>query len=653
MKRSKNKIIMVVLTAAIINNGITPIKAIASTNNSNYSVVNKGSKEEVIYINLKGNGEVNNAYVVNIIDSPTILDYGNYSEIRNMNTNDKLSYNNGEITGVNSADKLYYQGTLNEVEIPWNIDIKYYLDGKEISCDDIAGKSGALEIKLSIIENKKCNNTFFENYALQSTLVLNTEKCTNIQAEGATIANVGKAKQLSYIILPNQGKEISIKSDVKDFEMSSISINGVKLGLNIDIDDDELIDRVSELSDAIEKLNSGAITVNEGTSILNNSTVNLTSGVDSLNSGVSSLNDGILKVYSALEELNNNSETLITGSKEVLTALNQIGLALNNLNISTENISNLISASSDIQIGINDLVSAITSLQSNISYETYKTVMNNNGLDIDELQSNNINALQSINNQITILISMRDNLLSSGLSSDDSQVIQIQSQIDTLNQVITLLQGNIASIKGTESYLNTASNGIENILSGATTLQSKYTEFNSAIISLGNMIEDMLYNMSTLSNSINTLISQYDKLDSGINNYTNAITSLLNGYSEIVNGSTSLVNGTSSLKTGCDKLSSGVSDLYSGTTELSNGTLTLNDKTSNLDIEITNEVNKIIDNLDGTSDEIISFVSKKNTSINSVQFVIKTPTIESKKLSNIEPVSATLSLWQKIVNLFK
>lgn len=656
MKKSKNKIIMIVLTATIISNTMVPISTLAESNtilkSPNYVAESQG-KEEVIYINLDGNGEVSSAYAVNIFDSQNILDYGDYSEIRNMNTNDTLSYDNGEITGNSSVDKLYYEGTLKEVEIPWNINIKYYLDGKEISSNELAGKSGTLEIKISITDNEKCNSAFFENYALQTAITLDTEKCNNIEAEGATIANVGSEKQISHIILPNKGKEISIKADVNDFEMASMAINGVKLGLSVDVDTNSLLDRVNELTDAIEKLDSGAISVNDGSTELNNGTYDLSNGMNSLSTGVNSLNDGIITVYKGLQELNSNSKTLTSGSKEVLDALNEIGSALNNINISNESISELVSASSDVQTGINELVSAITLLQGNANYEAYKSIMNANGLDIDYLQSNNASAIENMKSQISVLTEARDNLLVAGVQADDSQIIQIQTQIEMYNQIITLLQGNMASISGTESYLNSVSDGIGQVLGGATELQTKYTEFNNAIQGLSALLNDMIYNMSNLSTAINTLISEYNKLDVGINEYTNGVATLLQGYSQLVEGSTNLVNGTSTLKSGAEKLSSGVAELKDGTTELSKGTTELNDKTANLDTEITDEIDKMVDDLDGTSDEIVSFTSEKNTNVKSVQFVIKTPEIKKVTIEVSKDEEKSPTLWERIINLFK
>ena len=209
-------------------------------------------KEEVVYIKTDAGGNVDNIDVVNIFSGGNVTDYGNYSSVKMLTTTDKINQDGDKITFKSSADKVYYQGTLKSKEIPWDISIKYYLDGSEVKPSKLAGKSGELEIKISITQNDECEGTFFDDYALQAAFTLDTNNCKNIQAEGATLANVGSDKQISYTILPGKGLEASIYADVDDFEMDAISINGVKLSLNLDIDDQEqeITDKIAELIDA-------------------------------------------------------------------------------------------------------------------------------------------------------------------------------------------------------------------------------------------------------------------------------------------------------------------------------------------------------------------------------------------------------------------
>lgn len=58
-------------------------------------------------------------------------------------------------------------------------------------------------------------------------------------------------------------------------------------------------------------------------------------------------------------------------------------------------------------------------------------------------------------------------------------------------------------------------------------------------------------------------------------------------------------------------------------------------------------------NLDGTSDEIVSFTSEKNTNVQSVQFVIKTPEIKKATIEVLKDEEKSPTLWERIINLFK
>lgn len=93
--------------------------------------------------------------------------------------------------------------------------------------------------------------------------------------------------------------------------------------------------------------------------------------------------------------------------------------------------------------------------------------------------------------------------------------------------------------------------------------------------------------------------------------------------------------------------------MQSGTGKLKDGTKELSDKTDGLDTEISDKIDEMIDSMTGSDVELKWFASEKNTSVNSVQFVIKTDDIkveepEEPKAENKEE----LSFWQKLLKLF-
>ena len=60
----------------------------------------------------------------------------------------------------------------------------------------------------------------------------------------------------------------------------------------------------------------------------------------------------------------------------------------------------------------------------------------------------------------------------------------------------------------------------------------------------------------------------------------------------------------------------------------------------------------MVNELTGNLEEVVSFVSEKNTNVESVQFVIKTPAIEKEKVESVEEKTENLSIWQRFINLF-
>ena len=214
---------------------------------------------------------------------------------------------------------------MEERQLPWKIQVSYFLDGNPIDASALAGSAGHLEIKMDITKNSAENASFYENYALQATLALDTSQCKNISADGATEANVGTDKQLTYTILPGSEKHISIQSDVTDFEMDGISINGISLALDVDadqIDTSSFTGKINDLKGAVSSLHTGAQDLADGSGQIKD-------GLNRINDSSASLTQASGTVLRAIGELGDGAETL----KTKLSALpSGLDTAVNGLN---------------------------------------------------------------------------------------------------------------------------------------------------------------------------------------------------------------------------------------------------------------------------------------------------------------------------------
>ena len=78
------------------------------------------------------------------------MDYGDYTALRNMTSSKELNFTDQKITIEADAGRLYYEGILDEATLPWNFEIKYWLDGVALSAEELAGKQGHLQIDIEM-----------------------------------------------------------------------------------------------------------------------------------------------------------------------------------------------------------------------------------------------------------------------------------------------------------------------------------------------------------------------------------------------------------------------------------------------------------------------------------------------------------------------
>ncbi len=582
------------------------------------------SKEEVIYVNLTSGGSVREMYAVNIFDDKNITDYGDYLSVELLNTTDNINQNGDEITFSSSADRVYYKGKMKSNIMPWNISIKYYVDGKEYTPEEAAGKSGKMEIYFKVSKNEAYDGPFYDAYALQASFTLDTEIAKNITASDATLANVGKKKQLTYTILPGEGIDTVITADVTDFEMDAASINGIPLNMNIQVNDADLMNKVDELLGGIEDLDNGADELNSGVNRLSDATRDdLQPGVNQLNDGMKDLNDGVLKIQDGLDELNSKSYELTSGSDQVLSALNTINSQLNSQE-QKDSISQLVSGSAGIKDGITNLTGKLGELQAGVSYAKFMDALAAGSG--NAITAETISRLKDSNTQIASLLQSSNQNAAAAVSSN--------------NNVIDGILG------GINQYLTTVNTNITALYQGAQSLNTEYAKLDAGIRSLAVAVQQ-------LADGVNQLVTEYGKLDKGVNDYTEGVAKVIAGYSQIVTGTSDLLSGSGELRDGTAELVNSIAELYDGTSQLKDGTGQMRDETDGMDTKITDKIDEMVNGITGGDYEPVSFVSDKNTNVKAVQFVIQTESVQIKEADEAAPVvEEKLNFWQKVLKLF-
>lgn len=114
-------------------------------------------KDETVYVFAKANGDVDNILVNETLKnrdkSDKIEDTTDLKDIVNVKGDETFTQNGNKITWDAAGNEISYQGTTDK-ELPVSVKATYYLDGNEISPEDLAGKSGKVKIRLDYTSNE-------------------------------------------------------------------------------------------------------------------------------------------------------------------------------------------------------------------------------------------------------------------------------------------------------------------------------------------------------------------------------------------------------------------------------------------------------------------------------------------------------------------
>lgn len=322
---------------------------------------NDADKDESVYLISDANGNVNKTIVVDHLKNKdkkdTLEDASNLSDIENVKGKEKFTQSGDKLTWQAGGKDIYYQGTATE-EPPVTQKVTYYLDGKEISPEDLAGKSGKVKICFDYTNTTSYTETVNGEkqtvsvpFAAITGLVLGDGfeniEVTNGKAEVSDSSSV----VLGYA-LPGLKDSLGIKdkdldgdvnipeymemtADVKNFSMPAAMtfvVNASDYVSTDGIDTSDLDDMINDLKDASTQLQDGSKTLAEGTdtladglSTLQSKLGTFASGVGTLQSGLKTYTDGVSTLSGGLNKLNSNVPTLSNG----ITTLNSSAKSLN------------------------------------------------------------------------------------------------------------------------------------------------------------------------------------------------------------------------------------------------------------------------------------------------------------------------------------
>ena len=269
-------------------------------------VVGSAEKKEIVYATLDGSGTNKSAYVVNVLEGnagETVQDFGVYEQVVNLTDTSELTQLSDSVIATLPEGEFSYQGSLSNVQTPWNISVKYFLDGQEISPNEVVGKSGHLEITIQTSQNTSVDPRYFENYLMQITCTLPMENTTEVKTDQGSIALSGSDVTVSFMVMPDKEGNVSLSADVTNFEMSGISFAAIPFSMALDFPNtDSLVAQFDGLIEGTEQLHAGAQDLANGVDEVDSATKQAASGAAELAAGANQMTQGLQQYQQGLRD---------------------------------------------------------------------------------------------------------------------------------------------------------------------------------------------------------------------------------------------------------------------------------------------------------------------------------------------------------------
>ena len=309
--------------------------------------VTPGEKDESVYVKADAAGRPTEKTVEVVLKkiegTDPIEDRSNLREIRNTEGNEEYSEaGEGRYLWQNNGEDIHYKGKSDE-ELPVNVHITYYLEGQEVSAEQIAGKTGKVKIRFDY------ENSTDVPFMVLSAAMLPADVFSDVEIKNGRVMDLGDQKAVIGFAFPGlmdtlklvdyePTEEIELSEYVEiearaeefalDFTASVVSTGLFEELEDKDLEDlDELPEDMEELTDASTEIRDAAQELADGGSEFGDYLSQYFDGLSQLSQGTDSLDQGLTLLSQNITKISEGSKSLQGGLEQIDQSLAKVDLS--------------------------------------------------------------------------------------------------------------------------------------------------------------------------------------------------------------------------------------------------------------------------------------------------------------------------------------
>ena len=665
--------------------------------------------DESVYINMDYYGAPTNTRIVKGVSlngHTEFTDFGSYADVYNMSTYDEPVIKDNSVywkLSDTSKQRFYYECIPTDkvnIQMPWNFDVSYKLNGVSVKAEDCAGANGLVEITIHAVPNSYASDYYKNNMMLVCGTGIDMSKALSIDAPGAQVQSVGTYKLVVFMGMPGEESTFTVRIGSNNFENMGMFMFMTPATLSS-------LDIISDLKDVKDRLSNSGDSLYSGMSNMLDTMQSMQNGMGTMSSGISGINavrqqlikdrgtidpktDAALTALekltgesdSLIPELNNTKDTLVklnSTTNSILNTLEESGAditeyqtLLKNIKTSLGNLENLMDDLDDKTgsewLYISELQSDISKLKKNL--KAIQDDMSNLNDKIDAITKAVTNAGTKA---LTHLQNMEDaGVVPSGSTKMAYELLNtFAGKGKELTEALKHLNDNLSSTSSSLSgFLDTSDSILDN-LDDICDILDDYKGLGQDFTAEGKKLTELA---NTTLGRVNQQLTEIPALTESLNRLTSITSSSIDKGTELIDTTTKTLTASHQLlDTVNSTLRSVRSDADASTQTMLDGLLDVLDKasrsnSSNKLQNATDDIHNAIDdaktdleddtnilNIDSSAD-LQSVTSSMNPTPSSLQFILRTQEISTDDDADAvtsDQDAADEGVLARIVNIFK
>ena len=290
--------------------------AVAASPAAACAAASASSCDEAYYATLDYYGALTEGGVVKsyrLNGASSVTDYGTYDEVINMTDDTAAAVGGGKVTFDLSGEStlpttFFFEGKTAQPykDLPWTISISYRLNGADANAEDLAGKTGLVEINVDIKANSAASDYYKNNLVLAGVAAFNADDIISLEAEGAQVQLLGNLRTVMFLALPGETQHVSIRVGSDSFSSDGLTFIAAPATVS-------QISKITQLKQDKEKAEDSYRAICDSLDVVLNTMDGMSSSLSSAADGLDELNEARAAVSAEKSSVESSAKSAAAG----------------------------------------------------------------------------------------------------------------------------------------------------------------------------------------------------------------------------------------------------------------------------------------------------------------------------------------------------